>query len=537
MDLGDAAPSTMTSSITAPVVVVSAESPTPFVVVRVCPFDEPCVFHRVALPVAEGDDPTPAGIAPGSAVMVTGLGNYVVGIDRDRGGLHTWAIDLNAHDAASAVGPRQSIGTDTDREPAVLVASLRNSDRVLVRDENDGLNVFDPKWSSPRPIDTRDYPNLKVVATGQDWIVGREDIDGERERLLLVPTDYDDYATFVAGPQELVEADGFTRVELTPDDEYVVATSGEGDDAETFVFEVDSGALVDRFIGAAVTGMAELEAVPGLRATSPDGSHLAFRTSSGALALRDLHSRSACLVRSSSGGDHRVAGFAADGTIYMQAELAYTESRVFAFDTRERALVALDIEAGTGHHLAAVPARLPEGGKPYAIGVSHGQYSWMRADDEPLGLGIYDAVWFARDDEAGGMWAAETYRESGSQRKLAMRRFQPTLAGRKYTFPTAGDASTHAQIVNLAAGDPSLASIDNGERPCMSSGTPGAWAYQCASSSSFSGFAAGPVPSSEDPGAPEMPDPEVPDYDDVGDDGGEEPDDGGSDESSSTDAG
>jgi hypothetical protein len=520
------------SSTASPVIVVSAEAPTPFVVLRVCPHDQPCAFHQVPLPGDEDDEPG-VGIKPGSAVMVTGLGNYIVGIDHERGGLYWWSIDLDARTAADAIGPREEVG---EGKPTVLVASLRNSDRVLVRgyDENDDLdrlNVFDPDWGSPRPIDT-DHPNMKVAAIGERYLVGREDIDGERERLLLVPTDPETYDR----PQELIEADGFTRVELTSGDELVIATSGDGDGAETFVFDVESGALVDRFIGAAVTGNGEFEAVPGLRATSPDGSHLAFRTSSGALALRDLQNHSACLVRSSSGGDHRVAGFAADGTIYMQAELAYTESRVFAFDTRERALVALDIEAGTGHHLAAVPARLPQGGRPYAIGVSNGEYSAMQENEQPQALGIRDAVWFARDDELAGMWAAQTTEGSGSQRNLVMRRFEPTLAGRRYDFSTAADATTHPPIVNMMP-DFSLASIDNGERPCMSSGTPGAWAYRCASSSSSSGFAAGPVPSSEDPGAPEMPDPEVPDYgDDEGDGDGDEADDAG-DESSSTDAG
>ncbi len=528
MELGASAPATVTSLASAPVLVVSAEDPTPFVVVRVCPVDTPCVYYRQPLPGPEGEDLDGPAITPGSALMVTALGNWVVGIDKELGGMSTWEIDTNARELAGAVGPLDRFSAagddddDADRRPAVLVASMRSSDHVLVRDASGGLAVFHPNWRSLRPI-AEDHPSLKVVAIGEQWIVGREDIDGERERLLLVPVD-PELETFDA--EELAEADSFTRVEMTDDDRLVVATSGDGDGAETFVFDVASGALVDRFIGAAVTGLRELDAVPGLRAVSPDGSHLAFRTSTGAVALRDLETHSACLVRSSSAGDHRVAGFGADGTIYMQAELDYTESRVFAFETRTRSLVALDIEPGTGHHLAAVPSRLRDGERPWAIGVRHGQYAAMQENEEPTNLGIYDATWIARDDDVGGMWAIETYRDEGAKRRLALRRFEPTMHGRSYAFPR-----VDPQVLSLSASAlSSLASLDNSERPCLSVGTPGAWAYRCAGSSASTGFAAVPVPSSEDPGAPEMPDPEVPDYGDV-----EDPDDGGSsgDESSS----
>lgn len=532
MDLGAAAPATVTSLASAPVLVVSAEDPTPFVIVRVCPVDAPCVYYRQPLPGPEGETSDGPAITPGSALMVTALGNYVVGIDRELGGMSVWAIDTSAREIDGAVGPLDRFSAavddddDVDRRPAVLVASLRHSDLLLVRDEVGGLAVFHPTWRSLRPI-AQDHPNLKVVAIGEQWIVGREEIDGEDERLLLVPVD-PELETFDA--VELAEADGFTRVEMTVGDELVVATSGDGDGAETFVFDVESGALVDRFIGSAVTSLRELDAVPGLRATSPDGSHLAFRTSTGAVALRDLDTHSSCLVRSSTAGDHRVAGFGADGTIYMQAELAYTESRVFAFETRTRSLVALDIEPGTGHHLAAVPSRLRDGERPWAIGVHHGQYAAMQEEAEPTNLGIYDATWIARDDDVGGMWAVEAYRDEAAKRHLALRRFEPTMSGRRYEFPRVDPRVLSLKSNALS----SLADLDNSERPCMSVGTPGAWAYRCAGSAAVTGFAASPVPSSEDPGAPEMPDPEVPDYgepEDAADDA-----DSSGDESSSDDA-
>ncbi|HET6583751.1 MAG TPA: hypothetical protein VFG69_09890, partial [Nannocystaceae bacterium] len=472
LQLDDAAPATVTAAEDAPVIAVSSQEP--FVVVRVCPIDEECVFHQERLVDPDGNP----GVARDSAVLVTGEGRFVVAIDSENGGgLYAWPIDVDAHTPEDAVGERLSLGIDGSGSAAVLVASLRDSDMVLVRDRENRLKVFDPAgMKSPRVL-ASGHPNLKVVAIGEKYIVGREDIDGEHERLLLVPADlYDDLEDDADDDMsrrpvdELLEGRNFSRVEISANDELVVATSGDADDGETFVFDVESGALLDRFIGAAVNGFEDLEAIPGLRATAPDGSHLAYRTSSGALALRDLQSQSACLVRSSSAGDHRVAGFGADGMIYMQAELAFTESRVFAFDTRNRSLVALDTEPGTGHHLAAVP-HLLEQSKPYAIGVRHGEYAGMQPDREPTALGMDDAVWLARDDLAGGIWAAETVRPTGGSRKLALRRFVPELHGRAYVFDRADDTGAHPPVL---AGDrpvETLATI-SGERTCLSTGTP-----------------------------------------------------------------
>lgn len=529
MDLGEAAPETVTAAVDAPVIAVSSEQP--FVVVRVCPVDEDCVFYQEALVDADGNP----GVSPGSAVMVTGHGNFVVAIDEDDRGLYTWPINRKSHTPEDAVGPRGSIGVGGDEAPAVLVASLRNSDRVLMRDVSNRLKVVDPTNKTPRVI-AEDHPNLKVVAIGEKYIVGREDIDGEHERLLLVPADLYDNDDDDRDPDmtrlpidELVEGRTFSRVEITANDELVVATSGDGEDGETFVFDVGSGALLDRFIGSAVNGLQDLDAIAGLHATSPDGSHLAYRTSSGALALRDLQSHSACLVRSSSAGDHRVAGFAADGMIYMQAELAFTESRVFAFDTRDRSLVALDIEPGTGHHLAAVPRLQREERKPYAIGVRHGEYAGMQPDREPTALGVQDAVWLSRDDFDGGIWAAETVRPSGDARQLALRRFVPELRGRAYVFDRADDAvfrRAPTPVGRSTADDtPDDTLVDmlatiRGEQTCMSTGTPGSWASQCAGSSTAASFAAGP-PKSEDPTVHELPDWRL-------DEGGTGEDDGGS---------
>jgi len=523
MDLGEAAPATVTSAAHAPVFVVSS-SPSPFVVFEWCPNGIDCTLQRKSL-----DD-----LAPGSKVMLTSRGNWVVAIDED-GSLYRYRVDRQAAtlDQTVVLEDDAPIGRDGYTTPWWLVASLRDSDGVLVRNGDNELQYY---WPDRRSADFVADDDLKLVAIGERWIAGREDIDGEHERLVLVEVvDPDDeQKASRRDPIVVMEGRAFSRVELTAGDARLVATSGDAEDGETFVFDVRTGSLVDRFVGAAVTGLRDLESVAGLRATSPDGSHLAYRTSTGALALRDLQSHSACLVRSASAGDHRIAGFAADGTMYMQAELALSESRVFAFDTRERELVALDDTPGRGHHLVAAPARRTDTGRPWAVGVSNGQYAALQENQGPAGLRMDDAVFLARDDRAAGLWAIETYRDDDDDRRLALRRFVPVFDGRSYAFATNGEDLPLLQGTTPVPSE-NLDEMQGSERPCLSAGAPGQWAYQCADGGAGSSFAAG-LPPTEDPSNPpprdDLPDPELPE-----DDGGSTEDDGGSDEGSSSDEG
>lgn len=487
-----AGPGVLASAAHAPVVAVS-DGP-PIIVAERCSDTDPddCELRRYVL----------SELSAGSAMMVTSTGRFVVAIDQHDHTVYSWEVArLDAPDRG-----RDTIdGSDHD-SPRILLASLRASDWLIVRDNDGDLMRVHPQRSSAEPIAPSD-DDLKLVAVGHSYAAARRVLDGSREELVLLPVDPElDYAG--EGPVPLVRADNFTQVELTADDGFVVATSGTGDDAETFVFTVPEGTLVDRFVGAAVPGVTRLENVPGLRASSPDGTHLAYRTASGALALRGLHDQSACLVRSRSGGDHSVAGFAADGMMYMQADLALGESRLFAFDGEARRLVALDRD-GAGHHLAAVPDRLPVRGRPWALGVRDGRYAAVQGTAEPAAQDLDGPVFAPR--QGADLWVATSSLGNDARRWLSIRRVSPRVEGSHYRFADANTEAAAPTVVDTDGDerDP-VAKFSSGERPCLSTGTPGAWAYTCGSASSREYFAVGGLPGSEDPTLPDADQPELP---------------------------
>ncbi len=477
----------------APLVAVS-DGP-PVVVAERCAADdaETCELRRYVL----------SELSAGSAMMVTSTGRFVVAIDHKDSTMYAWDVArLDDPDR----GRSTFDGSDED-SPRILLASLRGSDWLVVRDTEGDLMRVHPQRSSAEPIAPGES-GLKLVAVGHGYAAARRMLDGSREELVLLPVDPElDYEG--VGPVPLLRADAFTQVELTADDGFVIATSGSGDDAETFVFAVPEGNLVDRFLGAAVPGVTSLENVPGLRASSPDGTQLAYRTASGALALRGLEDQSACLVRSRSGGDHTVAGFAADGTMYMQADLAVGESRLFAFDSAARRLTALDRDSA-GHHLAAVPERLPAGGRPWAIGVRDGRFAAVQGGAAPVGLDLDDAVFAPRQGD--DIWVAKLAIGRDARRWLSIRRVSPRRDGNRYRF-AADDTEAAQPTVFETDGEvrDAIAKFSSGERPCLTTGTPGAWAYTCGSASSRGEyFSVGGLPGSEDPALPQADQPEVP---------------------------
>lgn len=457
---------------------------------------------------AAGDETSPLDpLTGGSGVLLTSTGRYVVAIDAESPVFRTWEIDPWAEPPV-----RQVYKGGIQRSDAlVLVVGLRGSDTIVARNSELELGSVDPRNATFETI-AEGRPDLKVVAVGDDHIIGREIVDGERDRVVLVPVTRD-APGFFEGPVELATVPSLSRVELTAGDEFVVLTAGSGDDTETFVFSVPDGALVDRFLGGAVPGVSRLDALPGLRATSPDGSHLAYRTASGALALRDLQGATSCLVRSASGGDHSVAGFAADAMLYMQADQDLGNSHVFAFDTASRTLSALDA-ADRGHHLVGAPPHLADRRRPWAIGVRDGSYSALQDGAPAASLGLEGPVFLPRSDDRSALWLADKYDDGANQTRFGVRRFEPEFVGRTYSFTTADDRDSVPEVFASVDDDtplgPGLSRLGPGERPCVSTGTPGGWAYQCKNASSAQGFlAAAGLPSTE--GASSLLDPEVPD--------------------------
>jgi hypothetical protein len=507
MDLEAGAPGSFATRQGAPVLAFS-DGPTPYVVHPVCR-GESCRLVRTFLQSQRDDDLSGNPLTPESPVLITSSGRFVVAIDvGGAGSLRSWRVD--PHDS---VPVREVVNTALGSgRPAVLVSSMRNSDRVIVRNDRAELGSIDPASGSFAPIEDAGA-ELKVVAVGDAYIVAREILSGSEDRILLVPVD-PEARTYFDGPVELGTMRSISRVEITAGDELVVVSADGEDETDTFVFTVPDGALVDRFTGAAVPGSGRLDALPGLRAASPDGSHLAYRTPSGALVLRDLNAASSCVVRSASGGTHNVAGFAADAMLYMQADYDLGVSRVFAFDIASRTLSALDA-ASKGHHLVAAPAELADRDRPWAIGVRQGSYAALQPDAAPSSLGLQNPVILPRLDDPSAVWLADKYDDAENRTRVGLRRFVPELQGRSAAFAPASDATSVPDVYASMRDDevlaPGLSRVLPGERPCLATGSPGGWGYQCDGDGARQGFlAAAPMPVSETSNSidPEVEDPE-----------------------------
>src|SRR5690606_35703671 len=137
----------------------------------------------------------------------------------------------------------------------------------------------------------------------------------------------------------------FTSAVLGPGDETLVLSEGRGTEASVQVFHVGSRVLLDAFEGDLVSSRERnqrraVEEVPGLRAISPSGEQLAYRTTAGSLSVRMLAEQGSCLVRNTNrmgtgaepsrrAGDHAVAGFSADGLLYAEYTVGTSDSFVY----------------------------------------------------------------------------------------------------------------------------------------------------------------------------------------------------------------
>jgi hypothetical protein len=486
-DVGKAEVGTVVNAATAPVMAVAA-APTPYVLQW---GEDGALGERTLL----RHDEQP--LSPGSAVLLTSGGSFVVAIDQADGAVLSWRLDVPADSIEALPRPFYAINDEASR-PHQLVASLRGSDAVIVRDKEGHLAVWDPSKSAIESIDG-DRPELKVVAIGDQNLVAREIRGNDDDILYLVDATTID----ILGPKALLRGGPFTAVSLAPDDTHVIATAGSGDDAETFVFEIPSGELVDRFIGAQIVGRIDLEVLPGLRAVSPDGSVVAYRTAAGSLALREIAEQSSCLLRSATSGRHTLAGFAADGTVYFESEVDTGDTRVLAFDLIERHIAALG-PAGESWRLAAVPAR-PGDASPWAIAVHEGVYAALQEGAQPEGVALNEAAFLPRDDAA--VWAIDSqvdYSAGAPHQRLTTRRIEPIAVGeRSWSFDD--DDGAQKEV--------STDSVAGSQRVCLSTGAPGSWGYRCGESGDDDFFSGAPLPDSEDPNG-DGEGPEVPNDDD-----------------------
>jgi hypothetical protein len=495
LDLGDAEPATVLARAQAPLLAVSSGAGEPFVLHQECAAGPTsCVVRKSEL-----------DISPGSALMITADGQWVVAIDPNEGVVARWTVDPSD---GLVLHRRELL---TPQKPRRLVASLRNSSLVIVRDfagDPGNLARFDPRTGAMETI-ARAELGLSVAAVGEQHVVGRRVRGDGLEELYLVIAD-PALNRFASEPIRLIRGRPFSRVLLTPGDARVVATSGTGRDAETFVFAVSDGRLLDRFAGSAITGRRPLENVPGMRAASPDGSHIAYRTPNGAIALRNTDSHGACMVRSANAGEHTLAGFSADGLLYIESESRVGRTHVHAFDPSTRRLHPL---VGTDYarsmRLAVVPGgrgHSPE--RPWAIGVNDGSYFSMGTDAPASGLKLDRPLFMPRDDAS--VWAVNTTRGSGSHRSLTLRRIPSS-------GPEHANEAADIEYVPDDGAAPQTFMANVSSLTCLSTGMPGSWGTQCGIASSSNFLAGASIPPAEDPydsGArlepqlPDLPDPD-----------------------------
>lgn len=404
-------------------------------------------------------------------------------------------------------GPDGPSSRAPDPPPSRLVASMRNSEIVIVRagesDAEQELYRYDPSGGEEGlQALASGRSSLKIIAVGERHAVARELVDGANEALYLVPVSPLD-ESLVGDPIPLVRGPAFSRVVLTPGDERVLATSGEGKNANTLVFDVPDGHLLDRFSGAAISGLFPEAELPGLSAVSPDGSFAVYRTPSGALALRDLELSSSCLVRGAGASDHKVAGFSADGLIYMESTPHRVgPSDVLAHDLRLQRSSILG-EAIRSNHLAAVPGRAHEldaDTLPWAISVTDGSY-WAVQEGGAEALGLDDVMFLPRD--AGAAWVLDSsFDRSEGVRHMKVSRVEPRDA--ENAAPNEAALDFVPQDTHFVQQVPGNSSV------CVSSGAPGSWARPCGDADDERFLGGSSLPDSEDP-YPPSPEPGDPD--------------------------
>jgi YD repeat-containing protein len=432
-------------------------------------------------------------LSPGSQVMLTTNGEHLVGIDHEDGDVWTYTFDANGK-----LVDKDATYVDEAAGPAQLVIGMRDSKLLIVRDRQDRLAVYEPLDQMAVPIARELGPFLRLAAVGERHVAVRVIHDGSSQSVYVVDLEGDpDRAHAVA-------TGDFTSVVFGPGDGTLVLSEGRGAAASVLVFDVASRVLLDAFAGDLVSSREQndhraLEEVPGLHALSPSGEQLAYRTTSGALAVRHVGEQSSCLVRNTNrmgtgkepshrAGDHAVAGFGADGMMYAEYAVGASASFVYAYDPRHQQLTALGSEAG-GWRLAAVPGRvtdaLGEVTRLWAVGVRQGSHASIGeggVDGKSIGS---ELTFMPLDDDS--VWAIDTQDEiigsRRSERALSVRRVAPPRwDDGELRFEQGPDDQvvTHSESPALDNRGPLRVPLSG--RLCLTTGAPGSWAYRCGDS-------------------------------------------------------
>jgi hypothetical protein len=335
--------------------------------------------------------------------------------------------------------------------------------------------------------------DLRIAAMGHRHVVARRILGDGNEELYLVriapARRHDELGSSSRGkPLLLARGDRFERILITsgpspaehgdpwefehevPTDVRVIATSGSGSHARTLIFAVSDTTQIANFEGAVVSSPIPLEDIAGLSPVSPSGTHLAYITPRGSLALRDLDSHSACMIRPATAARHVLAGFAADGTMYFESvERGASEVNgaagpdaeiVYAYDPKTEEFTALTDNKHTWRLYAVPPERYEtEDGEriPWAVVAMDGFYAG-RPNARPQPLYYDDVSFLPRGDES--LWLLEGEEGDGydDQNRLTLRRVQPnsTASNDSLEFDPEADPS----VLENGNGDP----VDRFER-------------------------------------------------------------------------
>jgi hypothetical protein len=338
-----------------------------------------------------------------------------------------------------------------------LTGTLRSGDWIIYRDTDDQLRALyvgsiDPLFEESglsKELALGSGLDLRVVALGHRHVVARQSRGDGIEELYLIRVapayKVDEFGSSTIG-EALLLATGpaFQRVLITegpspaergdpnefgheiPTDVQVIATSGTGSDARTLIYDVSNLDQIANFAGEVVTKHAVLEDVAGLDAVSPDGTHLAYLTSDGGLALRDLASQRSCLVKSSDSATHVLAGFAANATLYFEAEeAAYLDDdqtgyerrdveNIYTYDALAQTFTALTTpqtfpDTAVWRLKAVSPSPDPDA-TPWAV--ANGEY-FVKPGTTAKSLNYDEAQFLPRSNANGDLWVIEAETETG----------------------------------------------------------------------------------------------------------------------------
>jgi hypothetical protein len=342
----------------------------------------------------------------------------------------------------------------------------------------------------PRPhfrIGHGDF-DLRVTAMGHRHVVARRVLGNGEEELYLVriapARRHDEFGSSSRGkPILLARGKRFTRVLITsgrspaergdpwefqhdvPIDVRVIATSGEGSSARTLVYAVSDATQIANFEGAVVSSPVPMQDVAGLSPVSPSGTHLAYITPRGSLALRDLESHDACMIRPATAARHVLAGFAADATLYFESTergrsqingaVGANAELVYAYDPKTEELTALTDDKHTWRLFAVPPRRYEdEDGRliPWAVVAMDGYYA-ARPGARPQPLFYDDVSFLPRGDESLWLLEGEQASSFDAPNRLTVRRVQPSAVG-------AGPNEDQLLEFESRAADPTV--LDNG---------------------------------------------------------------------------